>query len=198
MNIQTIAKRKMLKLDDVVESLVRWKQTVIEETIKMAEIYVVFIDQDRANKDDLRNKTKGLFSRTTLDILEGIGRGKYDPRVFDLVRNKRFVLRLPLSEQKDVMDGKSFPYLSADNTHINLKVRDCETKQAKQLFADDHIRNLNEQKVYVDELKKMTFQRESQDPKVEIHERKKIVSITGPMDLTFERFRLIALQLPHK
>ena len=153
MKTTKVITKRQLKIEDVVNILIQWRDKMRELTKEAAKVCVDFIDQKAGNREHLYEKLKGCIAKRTLSMLEGIGRNYNDPRLFmfDADRFRSMVARLPIDEQKMLCDGQSVEYLSEDGTSLKVKPVDLDYKQAKQLFASDHIRNLREQKLYLDE-----------------------------------------------
>lgn len=114
-----------------------------------ARIYVVGIDRDPLWADYLCSQVPGL-SKRFLAQLEQVGRGQIDARIMsDQCPYYQRLVRMPLSEQRRAVDGP-LELLVRDGDTLLVRTAQLMPSQAKQLFAQDHIRSLAEQRAWLE------------------------------------------------
>ena len=104
------------------------------------------------------------------------------------------IKKLPFDLQKKVIDGCMFEFLTADGSNMMVCLRDSEDWQSKQILADDHVRNLPEQKAWL-EAEKAKRKSAEFEHVVPYEIRSKDVLFKEMTSLTFEEIRQLALQL---
>ena len=115
----------------------------------VAIAYVAAIDKDPAFReylaDELPNTAVGLLRN-----LERVGRGQLDSRIAaGGIPYGNKLARLPMSEQRQAIDGQLMLLTSAGDT-LQVSVNTIMPAQAKQLFDVDHIRSLAEQRAWME------------------------------------------------
>lgn len=120
------------------------------------ELYVQAIDEDYRNKEIIQNGLEHVIPRNAWSGMEQAGRGLLDRRLtFDRGgRNARFIKKLPISDQKRIMDGDMVELLTVKGDSINVDARKVTAEQAKQLFDGDSIRSLSEQRAYMESVER--------------------------------------------
>lgn len=183
------------KRDYVKEFIEAWSNGH-KEMLKAAKIFVAAIDKDPANRGKIYEGTKGLVTPRAFQLLEAVGRKTLDERLLMGTGGQHTVRikRLPFDLQKRVIDGDMFEFLTADGSKMKICLRDCEDWQAKQMFADDHIRTLPQQKAWA-EAEKAKLKSTEIEHTVPFEIRKKDVLFKENTSLTFEEVRQLALQL---
>ena len=109
---------------------------------------------DDGLKDTLIEIAKEFGYETALfPDFEKIGRGMMDERlIYGGGKGKRFIIKLPLSTQKDLLDNGA-DLVVADGTVRHIDVIKLEsTEQCKQLFDGTKVRSETDQKVYIDHI----------------------------------------------
>ena len=163
--------------------------------MKVAEIIVAAIEEDPANRETLYETLKNVMSATMYRQLEYVGRKILDPRLLIGAGRQHTtkIKKLPYDLQQKILDGCMFEFLTSDGSHLMVCLRDCEDWQAKQMFADDHIRTLPEQKSWV-EAEKSRRKSSEVEHVVPYEIRSKDVLFKEMTSLTFEEIRQLALQ----
>lgn len=86
-----------------------------------------------------------------LEGLEMVGRGAMDSRLLiSSGSNTGRIKRLPYSDQKRILDGEKLTLVVGDGDTIMVDPKDCSAEQAKQLFIGSHIRDVGEQRAYIE------------------------------------------------
>jgi len=192
MRTQTLAKTKRDWGKEFIEA---WKKGH-EQMLDAAKIYVEAIEDDPANREIIYEAAKGLVTPRAFRLLEAIGKKTMDPRLLTGSGGSHTakIKKLPFDLQQKVIDGCMFEFLTADGSKMMICARDCEDWQAKQMFADDHIRNLPQQKAWI-EAEKAKLQSSKVEHVVPYEIRKKDVLFKERTSLTFEEIRQLTLQL---
>jgi hypothetical protein len=180
---------------ELIEAYANWSKDVHEGALTVSRIIVGAIDEDPANRDVLYKALKNVMTRTMFHQLESVGRKVLDPRLLigSGGQHTSRIKRLPFDLQKKIIDGCMFEFLTTDGSHMMVCLRDCEDWQAKQMFADDHIRTLPEQKSWAESEK--AKRKSSEIERVVPYEiRAKDVLFKEMTSLTFEEIRQLALQ----
>jgi len=195
-----MATEKVIKKRDwhkeLIEAYEHWSKDVHKGALTVSKIIVDAIDEDSANREVLYDALKNVMSPTMYRQLESVGRKILDPRLLigSGGQHTTRIKKLPFDLQKKVIDGCMFEFLTADGSHMMVCLRDSEVWQAKQMFTDDHIRTLPEQKAWAEAEKS---RRKSSDIEhiVPYEIRSKDVLFKEMTSLTFEEIRQLALQL---
>jgi len=189
--------KQMTKKRDWGKEFVEAWNNVHEGIMIAAKIYVEAIEENPSNVEIIYKAAKGEISRADFRKLEDIGRGSLDQRLLSGGGGPHSakINKLNKSEQTKVLDGVMFEYLQNDGQKRMVCARDCLDSEARQLFARDHIRNLPEQKAFIEEekAKRRSDEIENYMP-YEIRERRKEVYFKDAV-LKFEEIRQLALQL---
>jgi len=182
--------------NELIAAYENWSKNVREGALTVSKIIVDAIDEDPANREILYEALKSVMTPTMFRQLESVGRKVLDPRLLigSGGQHTTKIKRLPFDLQKKVIDGCMFEFLTADGSNMMVCLRDSEDWQAKQMFADDHIRTLPEQKSWAEAEKS---RRKSSDIEhvVPYEIRSKDVLFKEMTSLTYEEIRQLALQL---
>ena len=113
------------------------------------------IDADPRNLDKLKELCGDIIPETLWTKLEHIGRGWLHAKCLfpGGAKNANKIARLPYNDQKRVFDGERVEMLTVDGEVMNVKITEVEPDQADQLINRNHIRNLSEQKAYIENRK---------------------------------------------
>lgn len=164
---------------------------------KAAKIYIDAIDQDPNYANIFEQEFGQMIPRGAWKKLEQIGRRTLHPKLLmGLVPlHNGIISRLPYAMQEKIVSGHKFELLTADNDVLKVDIMTMTSRQAKQLFAKDHVRTKPEQKAYmVEEALLAASQQVDQFVPYEI--RKHDVYFKGNTILTFDELKRLALQLP--
>jgi len=184
---------------EVIEAYENWSKDVHKGALIVSKIIVDAIDEDPANREVLYDALKNVMTPPMFRALESVGRKILDPRLLigSGGQHTGRIKKLPRDLQKKVIDGSMYEFLTADGSHMMVCLRDSEDWQAKQMFADDHIRTLPEQKAWV-EAEKAKRKSTEFEHVVPYEIRTKDVLFKEMTKLTFDELRQLALQLPRK
>jgi len=191
MNTQklTITKEKMF--EKFVDDWVKGQQHILAAS----KLYVKALDEKLVEREWFYEKAKGLVARRTLRIAEAIGRGLMNHRVLSAGKHAAKIRKLPYDLQTKVLDGCMFEFLTADGSHKMECPRDCEDLVARQMFAVDHIRNLAEQKAWI-EAEKVKLKIADVEHVVPYEIKKKGILVTKPNTfITTEELKRLVLEL---
>jgi len=120
------------------------------EGIKLAGEKLVKLLDSGVTKEEIY-EASGVAMRTW-ETLEAIGRGTMDSRLLmGGGVNRSNIKRLPLSDQRRIMDGEKLTLVLEDGDSIQVDPMNCEREQAKQLFQGSHIRTESEQRAYIEQ-----------------------------------------------
>jgi hypothetical protein len=142
---------KMEKKVNYIEAL-RTAFNGAENSIKeAASIVVAAIDEDPVNKDRLIEAFPHI-PYTTWATFERIGRGQMDYRLaMGGGTNAGMIKRLPMSDQKNIMDGVKLPLVTFSGDTLLVDPRNCTPAQAKQLIDGDCLRSEGDQRAYMED-----------------------------------------------
>lgn len=181
---------------ELIKAYNNWSKNVYEGALTVSKIIVDAIDEDPANREILYDALKSVMTPAMFRQLESVGRKILDSRLLigSGGQHTAKIKKLPFDLQKKVIDGGMFEFLTADGSHMMVCLRDGEDWQAKQMFADDHIRTLPEQKTWI-EAEKAKRKSSEVEHFVPYEIRSKDVLFKEMTSLTFEQVRHLALQL---
>lgn len=180
---------------ELIEAYENWRKDVRKGALIVSKIIVDAIDEDPANREVLCDALKNVMSPVMFRQLESVGREILDPRLLDgsVTQHMTRIKRLPFDLQQKIIDGCMYEFLTADGSHMMVCLRDSEDLQAKQMFAESHIRNLPEQKAWIETEK--TRIKLTEVVHVMPFEIKEKVVLFQSCSLTHEQVRQLALQL---
>ena len=160
---------------------------IAEKATHMATLYVQALDRDPMFnmyiRDAMPTIPGGFWRR-----LEKAGRGQIDARLASGAPYATYLERMPISEQRTALDGQ-IEMLTGTGDTLLVRLHTLTPEKANQVFALDHIRTPEEQKVWMetradkeraDSAKKARRNHSS----VEINKSKKLVTFTEPITLT--------------
>lgn len=137
--------------------------TGIEKIHDAAKVYVEAIDADEEAANEFKAAFPGIPHGAWAGF-EAVGRGWLDRRLLWGGGNAAGALkRLPLSQQSKSLD-RGVEVLAADGSALLVKVEDMTNAQIKQAFASDHLRNLSEQRAWLESKR----QKDTEPPSVEM------------------------------
>ena len=121
---------------------------------KAAKIYVNALDADVNAYNTFRESFDGEIPASAWTKFENVGRGFMHSKLLIGAggRHSNKIAKLPMSEQKLMFDGK-VDLLLQDGDTIKVDAKTLRPSDAKQLFANNHIRSLSEQKTYIESIK---------------------------------------------
>jgi hypothetical protein len=119
-----------------------------------AKIYVEALDADVNAYNVFRDAFDGEIPASAWTKFENVGRGFMHSKLLIGAggRHSNKIAKLPMSEQKLMFDGK-VDLLLQDGDTIKVDAKTLRPSDAKQLFANNHIRSLSEQKTYLESIK---------------------------------------------
>lgn len=194
METQALATKKENLFEKIMDE---WSKGC-KHILAAAKLYVKALNENPANREVFYKKAKGKVQRSTFRALEAVGRDLRDYRLlsgFDCGPHAAKIKKLPRDLQEKVLDGCMFEFLTVDGSPQMVLLRDTEDWIAKQMFANGGIRNLPEQKAWL-EAEKVRLKLAEVEHTVPYEIKKKGVLI--PKANTFiknEEWKQVALQL---
>lgn len=140
---------------DSIEAIVRELRKTLEHLKNAAQMYVRLLDRNPATRQrliDAMNKEGLPFTVRDANWLERIGRGEahYMCYLNQGNRNVSHIRKLPYSEQRAIFEEhKRYPLLLPDGDQMQVDVLNISKDQANQIFDDNCIRDLGEQKAWL-------------------------------------------------
>lgn len=129
----------------------------IEGIVKAGEIYVEAIDDDPKNADRFKKEFAEWIPSNAWSQFEAIGRKWIHPRLImgGMADNKKAtrIKRLPYSLQERVFNKERFSLLVSKGEHMEVDMLEATFNQVEQLCNGNSIRNLAEQKAWMEEQK---------------------------------------------
>lgn len=129
-----------------------WMKDFLKQGQQIARRYVAAVDRDPTFYDFLIVQYPDIPSQYWRRI-ERVGRGQLDVRI--VAGNASWgnkLEKLPLSDQKRALDDR-LPLLLENGDVLHVSVSDIRQRQADQLFAFDHIRDLAAQRAFIENQK---------------------------------------------
>ena len=161
----------------------------IESIVKAAKIYVDAIEANPANADKFKDHFRDTIPPGAWSGFEAVGRKWMHPKLL-LGGGGQYahkIKRLPYSQQERVFEGGRFELLTNGGETLHVDMREVTKDQVDQLLDGNHVRNLAEQKAYV-ESRAVEPQQEAVLP-YSIHDGK--VTIRRGLTLTRDEVRRI-------
>lgn len=126
----------------------------IKSIERASKIYVKALDEDVDAYNKFRDAFDGEIPASAWTKFENVGRGFMHSKLLIGAggRHSNKIAKLPMSEQKLMFDGK-VDLLLQDGDTIKVDAKTLRPSDAKQLFANNHIRTLSEQKTYLESIK---------------------------------------------
>ena len=141
-----------VKVHERIEELCRLTKLITESQYEFCKKYVQLIDDCESAKEILLQKG---FPKEMLRRAEKIGRNMAVPEC--LTDRRSVVKRLmncPKSEQEKYYNG-FFEVLTVSGDVLRVQIDSLTPEQEKQVFTHDHVRDLGEQKNYMESLRKI-------------------------------------------
>lgn len=122
--------------------------------MELARMYVEAVDAFEGGRESIQETFKKGGENLSVQFwnrLEDVGRGAMHWKLLPGISegNSVYIRRLPFSRQTELLNGKKIPLLLRNNDSIMVDARYASREQADQLFAEDHLRGLDEQKVHM-------------------------------------------------
>lgn len=139
----------IIAIEQMIEEFKRLIQTGLESIAKASVVYVKAIDENPHNHKRFADSCP-LVPASAWSGFEAVGRGWLDYRLLLNGGTANKIMRkLPRSQQTSALDN-GVELLLDDGDNLIVKVENLTPKQAKQVFAKDHIRSLGEQRAYIE------------------------------------------------
>jgi len=118
--------------------------------VKAAEIYVRAIDEAPERAGEFRAALP-YIPEGTWSQFEKIGRRQVDVRLLlgDGGPHRSRIMRLPYATQLRLLGGEPVELLIGGDDVLKADSRSLTSEQAAQVFADDHVRSVPEQKTWL-------------------------------------------------
>lgn len=124
----------------------------LEGIQKAANIYVTTIDKDPTAKKEFAERFHDQITSATWRALEMVGRKQLHPRLLiSGVPHGRYLKRLSYSDQERVLSGERFNCLLPNGDTLLVDLRTVDSQTADQMFNYDRVRDLDEQKLYMEQ-----------------------------------------------
>jgi len=121
----------------------------IRKIVEASAIYVEAIDHDPEAAELFAKACPNVPSGAWIGF-EAVGRNWMDYRLLLSGGTvTKIMRRLPKSQQTKALD-EGVELLVGNGEHLNTQVQNLTPKQARQVFADDHIRDLAQQRAYIE------------------------------------------------
>ena len=124
----------------------------VDGICKAAEIYVKVLTESPERIDDFRNAFVDTIPMSAWKGFEAVGKKSLHPSLLlgGGGPNSARIKGLPYSDQERVFSGHKFVLLTSDDSRLKVDLRHVTRDQAKQIFAEDHIRSEPEQKLWLE------------------------------------------------
>jgi len=135
-----------LQKQDYIEMFNEALEAGVAKFVEAARIYVKAIDEDAA----WRLKFYQAQPKISWHIIEEVGRGTMHPELMleSSTANITAIRRLPMSMQREIVEGKKYDLLTEGNDVLKVDLRQLTTGQRKQMFNGSSLRTLAEQKTW--------------------------------------------------
>jgi len=125
----------------------------ISEIERAGKLYAQAITKDPSMKEAIQEALPEV-SPSFWARFERVGRGHAIAQlVYDTSLPAKNLIKCPLSDQQNYYSDP-LPYLSEDGSILKVSLHYLGKDQIKQLFAPDHVRNIAEQKAWLEQAKK--------------------------------------------
>lgn len=142
---------EIIAIEKMIEEFKSLIQTGLESIAKASAVYVKAIDDNPNNHQRFADACP-LVPASAWSGFEAVGRGWLDYRLLLNGGTANKIMRkLPRSQQTAALDN-GVELLLGDGDTLMVKVENLTPKQAKQVFASDHVRSLGEQRAYIESL----------------------------------------------
>lgn len=129
-------------------------QAGIDGIVRASEVYVSALDEDPRNADRFRDEFAEWVPASSWSQFEAVGRKWMHPRLIlgGVADRKKagLIKRLPYSMQDRVFKRERFPMLTATGDTLQVDMMEATPEQAEQLCNGSAIRNLSEQKAWLE------------------------------------------------
>ena len=147
-----IVENEVVNINDAVAKFGELLKQGLEMIAEAGRVYVQAIDQD----PDIKEKFVETFPEAGAGLwnsMEKIGRGQLHYKLYLASSAGAAALsRLPYSDQEKYINSP-VELLIGDGDKILCPVNNLTPDQSKQVFASDHIRDLGEQRAYLEDLR---------------------------------------------
>lgn len=176
-----------------------WKQSAIQQiasamrdiesrVMDAAKVYVESVSRDPEFPAALAAALPSV-PRRWFRMLERVGRGQIDQRLVTGVPHVLRLEHLPMSEQRRALDGQ-LPLLASDGSELLVRLQDLTVDKAEQIFAQDHIRPVEEQRIWIeqkrDKVREKGLKRGTGTPLPTVNQQRKTVTFHGPVTLSVQ------------
>ena len=142
---------EVIAIEKMIEEFKTLIQAGLESIAKASAVYVKAIDENPKNHMRFAESCP-LVPASAWSGFEAVGRGWLDYRLLLNGGTANKIMRkLPRSQQTSALDD-GVELLIKDGDTLRVQVESLTPKQAKQVFARDHIRSLGEQRAYLESL----------------------------------------------
>ena len=142
-------------------------QDGINGIVRASEIYVSALDENPRNADRFREEFAEWVPVSAWSQFEAVGRKWMHPRLLlgGVSDRKKagLIKRLPYSMQERVFQRERFPLLTNAGEVLKLDIMEATSEQAEQLCNGTTIRNLSEQKAWIEAKSVEYAQREPEE-----------------------------------
>lgn len=125
--------------------------------VRCGEIYVQTIDNDPDASETFRLEFADIIPSEMWSNFEAIGRKWMHPRLLmGGMTNRRKaakIKQLPYSLQEKIFNHNRFELLLEGGDKLKLDIMEATTDQVEQLFSDNNIRTLPEQRAWIEDRK---------------------------------------------
>lgn len=192
-----LSKQKAEMIHEVLSGI----KDIIAVTVETGEKYIALVDSYPEAKEELLAEAAKMglsISWVFLNGLERVGRHQLHPMLIPGSGERRAckIRRLPYSEQREIYDNnKRFQLLLPDGGHLLVDVRTVGKNQAEQLFDDDHIRDLAEQKAWLVENSRQDGEASAARIPYVILKNPSRLHTNGPVELTKGQLKTILMEM---
>lgn len=144
---------------------------------RAARAYVAAIDADPVFRTWVSERLPSV-SGTMWRRLEAAGRGLLDHRVLAGVPFGHLIAKLPLSEQRAVLDGPT-EVLLPDGDILRVSLDSMTQKQAAQVFGADHLRTPSQQRAWLESRRVVVMPEKPAEQVIEVDKRRRRIVVGG-------------------
>jgi len=132
-------------------------QAGIDGIVKASEIYVAALDDNPKNADTFRDEFADYIPSSAWSGFEAVGRKWMHPRllmggVADRKKNN-VIKKLAYNTQERIFSHERFDLLTSDGDKLSVDLLEVTPEQAEQLCDGIRIRNLSEQRAWLESQK---------------------------------------------
>lgn len=157
MSTELSVKKQDTELADLkrqVQAVIAKMQHAIESMYEGCKMYVDLIDKNTAAKELF---LEAGLKESELRKMEHVGRNIMNVKLLTATGEQyRCIAKCPISEQNKYLN-EPIEVLTYNGDVLKVSIDNLSKDQTKQVFADNHVRGLSEQKVYLEELKKREY-----------------------------------------